>query len=405
MSSFRASLLAFPRSFWVLVGATFVNRFGIFVLPFLTIFMTRSGFTAEQAGWTVAAYAVGSFLAAGLGGWLADRVGRNITMAGAALAGAGGLMLLSQATTLPWLMSMAFLTGLFNEAGNPAATALVQDIIPPEHRLAAYAVTRFAVNLGWAFGPMAAGFLAERSFFWLFAGNAACGAFFGLVSWFLLPRGQRSSQSSSGWGPALASIRRNVPFLALAGGCVIISMVLRQLTTTFALHFEHAVKPLDWQGLHIRPLELYGFVMALNGMMICAMEMPLTALTRNWPVRGCIALGYVGMSGSFLVLLFGGGLGAFLICMVVFTCGEMMAFSRQQAYAASLAPDEMRGRYSGFLSWAWSAGNISASILSLKLYAVSAPAVWMTCAAFGLVGAWLVVRRWPSSSDAGEASS
>lgn len=391
--TFRESLRAFPPAFWALIGATFVNKFGVFVVPFLTIFMTRSGFTPAQAGLTVAAYAAGGFLAAGLGGWMADRVGRNITMATASFTGAAAMMLLSQAHTFPLLVSLAFLTGLFNEAGNPATSALVQDIIPVEHRLAAYAVMRFSVNLGWAVGPMAAGFLAEHSFFWLFAGDAATAVFFGLVALILLPKGNRGMRQTSGWGHALASIRRNRPFLALAAACVTISIVFRQLTTTFALHFENSVPALDWHGFHFKPLELYGFVMAVNGMMICLMEMPLTAVTRAWPVRNCIAMGYIGMSVSFLVLSFGVGLGAFLLAMVVFTFGEMMAFSRQQAYAASLAPDDMRGRYSGFLSWAWSLGNISASAFSLGMYQYSPDLVWLSSVVLGVLGALLIAGR------------
>ncbi|WP_075088967.1 MFS transporter [Verrucomicrobium spinosum] len=100
-----------------------MNKFGVFVVPFLTIFMTRSGFTPAQAGLTVAAYAAGGFLAAGLGGWMADRVGRNITMATASFTGAAAMMLLSQVHTFPLLVLLAFLTGLFMEAGNPATSA------------------------------------------------------------------------------------------------------------------------------------------------------------------------------------------------------------------------------------------------------------------------------------------
>ncbi|MEZ0386022.1 MAG: MFS transporter [Verrucomicrobium sp.] len=388
--TFKESLRTFPMAFWVLIGATFVNKFGVFVVPFLTIFMTRSGFSPAQAGWTVAAYAAGGFLAAGLGGWLADRIGRNVTMAAASLLGAASLMLLSQAHTFPLLVALSFLTGVLSEAGIPATNALVQDIIPPEHRLAAYATMRFSINLGWALGPMAAGFLAEHSFFWLFAGDAATAAFFGLVALFLLPRGKRGERKTSGWSHALVSIRHNRPFLALAAACITVSIVFRQLTTTFALHFENHVPALAWHGFYFKPLELYGFVMAVNGMMICLMEMPLTAVTRGWPVRNCIALGYIGMSGSFLVLAWGSGLTAFLLAMIVFTFGEMMAFSRQQAYAASLAPDDMRGRYSGFLSWAWSAGNISASVLSMGLYQYSPNLVWISSALLGAVGAMLI---------------
>ena len=35
----------------------------------------------------------------------------------------------------PLLAALAFITGAINEAGSPASAALVQDIVPPEHRV------------------------------------------------------------------------------------------------------------------------------------------------------------------------------------------------------------------------------------------------------------------------------
>lgn len=383
MTSLRHSLLSFPRSFWVLVGATFVNRFGVFVIPFLTIFMTRKGFTPVDASWAVAAYSAGAFFAAAVGGWLADRIGRNVTMALSSLGGAVCMLMFSQAEQLEALVLLSALTGFVNEAGNPASNALVQDLVPSEHRVAAYAVMRFAVNLGWAFGPACAGFLAEKSFFWLFAGDAATSAVFGLVAWFFLPRGAVGIKGSTGWSHALTSIRHNQRFLALFASCVAMAMVFRQMSTTYTLHFEKSGHSMHWCGL----------VLALNGVMICLLELPLTACTRRLPVRGAIALGYVVMGASHIVLLGSNSLAAFTLLMVFFTIGEMLAFSRQQAYAASLAPDDMRGRYSGFLSFAWSIGNITGVMLGLRAYAVNPNLVWWGCSVLGVLGAGLLLRK------------
>lgn len=387
--SFRESIRLLPPSFWVLMGATFVTRFGVFVVPFLTWVMTKRGFSPIEAGWTVAAYSAGSFCASLVGGWVADRFGRNVTMAAAGLSGAACMLMLSQAEQLHWLVLLTLLAGFVGEAGGPASVALVQDIVPQEHRLAAYAVQRFAVNLAWAFGPAVAGFVVERSFFWLFAGDAITSAFFGVVALFFLPRGKRSSRHTSGWSHALSSIRTNRPFLVLFVSCVAVAFMFRQTNTTFTLHFEKSGNPAS----------LLGYVLAINGVMICLMEMPLASYTRWMPVRSAIAMGYVGMSLGFLVFLFGNSVTAFTISMVIFTTGEMMAFSRQQAYAASLCPEDMRGRYSGFLGLAWSIGNITASVGAMALYQWSPDAVWVVTAAAGLLAA-LVLVRWSQATHA-----
>lgn len=135
MPPLSQSLRSFPRAFWILSGATFVNKFGVFVIPFLTLFITRKGFSEADAGLAAGAYSVGSFGAAMLGGWLADRIGRNKTMAFASLTGAICMMGFSQASVLPWLIFLSLLCGFISESGNPATTALVQDIVPLESTL------------------------------------------------------------------------------------------------------------------------------------------------------------------------------------------------------------------------------------------------------------------------------
>lgn len=385
--SLFSQLRFLPRPFWVLVGATFVNRFGIFVVPFLALFITRNGNTPAQAGLAVAAYSLGGFGAAWLGGWLADRLGRNVTMAVSSLAGAACMLAMSQVVDWQALAVLAFITGVINEAGHPASAALVQDIVPPEHRVVAYAVQRFAINLGWSLGPATAGLLAEHaSFFWLFVVDAATSAVFGVIAWLFLPRGRRTAAAQAGWAIAWASIRVNRPFLALFGACVCTAWVFRQTNTTFTLHFERNGLPLDWCG----------YVLALNGVMICLFEVPLAALLRAWPVRRVLALGYVLMGASFLVFQVSGTLAAFVAMMVIFTIGEMAAFSRQQAYSASLSPEDMRGRYVGFLSFAWCAGNTASSALGMSLYDSHTGVLWGINAALGVLAAMLI---WKSGRE------
>ena len=379
--SLFSQLHLLPRPFWVLVGATFVNRFGVFVVPFLALFITRNGNTATQAGYAVAAYSLGGFIAAWIGGWMADRLGRNVTMAVSALGGAVCMIAMSQAVDWRALAALAFITGAINEAGNPASAALVQDMVPPEQRVMAYSVQRFAINLAWSLGPATAGFLAEYSFFWLFAVDAATSVVFGIIAWRCLPRGRRTAREHAGWGHAWQSIRTNHAFLALFGACVCVAWIFRQTNTTFPLHFERSALP----------LHLCGLVLALNGVMICLFEVPLANGLRAWPVKQVLAIGYLLMGASFLAFLVSGSLTAFVLMMIVFTLGEMSAFSRQQAYSASLSPEDMRGRYVGFQSLAWCAGSTASSALGMPLYDHHPTVLWVLNAVLGIVAALLIL--------------
>src|SRR5262245_38404319 len=79
-----------PRTFWLLCAGMFVNRCGSFVLPFLSIYLTRSrGVSVATAGVVASLYGAGAMLASVAGGTLADHLGRRATMmASLALGGA-----------------------------------------------------------------------------------------------------------------------------------------------------------------------------------------------------------------------------------------------------------------------------------------------------------------------------
>ncbi|HTD85812.1 MAG TPA: MFS transporter, partial [Candidatus Binatia bacterium] len=152
------SLRAFPREVWILYFGTFLNKFGTFVMPFLTLYLTRhKGFTTREAAITLGTYGVGQFTASALGGYLADRLGRRKTIVLSMFSAAATMLLLSQARSFPALVAMTFAAGLAGELYRPASSALLADLVPPGQRVTAFAGYRLALNAGFAFGPAAAG--------------------------------------------------------------------------------------------------------------------------------------------------------------------------------------------------------------------------------------------------------
>ncbi|HEX4349813.1 MAG TPA: MFS transporter, partial [Verrucomicrobiae bacterium] len=148
-----ASLRALPRPAWVLFFGTFLNKFGAFVVPFLTIYLTKQGYTVTEAGMAVGSYGLGGLFASLLGGHLADKLGRRETIALSMFSGAATMMLLSQAHHLALIIVLTTLTGLASEFYRPASSALLTDLVPPNQRVTAFSTLRMAFNAGFAFGP------------------------------------------------------------------------------------------------------------------------------------------------------------------------------------------------------------------------------------------------------------
>src|SRR5438874_5878856 len=196
-SNLRDNLRALPRGAWIILIVSFVNKFGTFVLPFLTIYLIRIGYSTAQAGLAVGAYGIGSLCASFLGGHLADRLGRRKTIVLSMFSGALAMLCLSQARSFWLIVFFAALTGITGELYRPASSALLTDLVPAGQRVTAFAAYRMAINAGFALGAATAGLVARKSFLWLFVGDAATSVVYGLLAWLALPAGRGGTRTDN----------------------------------------------------------------------------------------------------------------------------------------------------------------------------------------------------------------
>ncbi len=162
--SLWTTLKTFPRPVWIVFLGVFINRFGTFVIPFLTLHMTKMGYSLKQAGFALAAYGGGHLAAAMIGGHLADTIGRRNTIVLSMFSGGITMVCLSLAVELESIVALACLAGVTAEFHKPASSALLADLTSEKNRVTAFAAMRFAINAGWAIGPATAGFLAQHSY-------------------------------------------------------------------------------------------------------------------------------------------------------------------------------------------------------------------------------------------------
>ena len=378
-----ASLRALPRPAWILFFGTFLNKFGTFVLPFLTLYLTRQGYSLGDAGMAIGAYGVGTLLASALGGHLTDTIGRRKTIVLSMFSAAVTMLLLSQAHSLGAIVVLTAVAGLASELYRPASSALLADLVPAGQRLTAFSAYRMAFNAGWAFGPATAGFLAERGYFWLFVGDAATSVLFGLVAFCALPRGASGRESQSKWLDALEVLRGDRKFQQLLLAAFAIGLVFLQIFSTFGLH----VTNLGFSAA------VYGGIISLNGALVVLFELPLTTITRRFPARRVMALGYLLVGGGFALNAFAHTIAALVLAMTVVTFGEMVTIPVSAAYVADLAPVHMRGRYMGAYGLVWAAALIVGPGLGMKLLAVGPGMLWLCCGALGFIAAAIILRE------------
>ncbi len=373
----------FPCQLWVVVAGTFVNSLGsALVFPFLTLYLRqRMGISMTQIGLVFTLNAATSVAFGMIGGLLTDRLGRRSVMLVSLLGSSATLFLMGVASSYAAMVALAAAAGIVGSLFQPARDAMVADLTTPEQRTEAYSVLRIASNLGFAIGPAIGGFLAATSYLLLFslAGGASL-AFF--VATLILVRETRPDvvETADGSKPAVTGfgpVFRDRTFIAFCGLLVLASMVYSQVTTNLPVYMKESF------GLGER---YFGWIMTTNAGMVVALQLWITRATARWrrlPALALASLLYgIGVGAISLMRIFPG----FLLCVVVYTMGEMILAPVSTAFAADLSPADMRGRYMGLMGLTWGLSYGVGPLLGGAIYDAGFPReLWLFAGAVGVL--------------------
>lgn len=377
-----------PRTYWVLWTGTLVNRLGSFVVPFLALYLTRErGYTVEQAGFIASLHGAGVVLAGPLGGMLADRVGRRLTLAGGLWLGAAGMLFLGFAREPFWIAVAAFTLGALGDIYRPAVSAAVADVVPPRDRARAYSLLFWVVNVGFAVALPLAGLMTKFGYLALFIADAITTFVYGCCIWVLLPETRPPRPEGNAGGAAahtpvgafLAPFRDPV-FLAF--GLPIFAVALMFFQCQVAL-------PLDLGQRGLTPAQ-FGSVLAVNGVLIVVLQ-PFTARWTGGMRRArALALAAVLTGVGFGLHALSDNVAFAMLAVVVWTLGEIAQAPVAPTVVADLAPAELRGTYQGAYHMLWGlAACVAPTVGSQVLGRFGATTLWLGCLVVGLAaGGW-----------------
>lgn len=368
----------------MLFGGTFINRFGSFVLAFLVFYLTSRGYSAAAAGLALSAYGIGSMTAAIAGGHLADTIGRRNSIAISMFSSAATMLALSQATGIRLIVCLTAIAGFTAELYRPASSALIADLTPKGRRITGFAMYRLAVNAGVAAGPAVAGFLAQRSFLWLFVGDALTSIIYGFAAYFALPDDRGHHRQETVRHGAAARMIGDARLVRVLVASAAIAFVMHQSYVTFPLHLERTGYTAS----------VYGLLMSLNGLLIIVLELSVTTLTRRMPALVALALGVLLTGIGFGAIGLAGSAPALALTVVIWTFGEMVFSPVGSAYIADIAPPDLRARYQAAYTFTFSLGLMLAPIGGTLLYSIQPSVLWATCLGLSVAAAGLMIRGW-----------
>ena len=163
----------FPKSVYVIFMAQIINRFGDFVMPFLTLFLTQKlGFSIATTGSIVMTATLMTIPGSLIGGKVADHLGRKKSYL--YFQGLAGISLLIGAFFYKnsYMIVFIMFSTFFNGAVRPIIAAILADVLPPEQRQAGFSLSYLGINIGVAIGPIIAGFLFNHFLVMIFIGDA-----------------------------------------------------------------------------------------------------------------------------------------------------------------------------------------------------------------------------------------
>lgn len=391
-------------SYWALPGTvkllclgSFINRAGSFAVVFLTIYVSEAlGYEKTFAANCFGVFGVGSFLAALIGGYLADRIGRKPIMLLGLFGGSAALVSLSFVQDRYLFLLNIFAFALLLDMYRPAANAMMSDVISHEQRPLAFGLLYIAFNLGFGVAAPIGGFLSEISMQLLFWGDAITTSLYGVMVLVLLPEtislahkaeddklqtetaleqskegsGPAKKESVVGWKATWKQITSDLDFLLL---------ITAALLTSFIFFQGFSTLPLTLSGVGFTKSEI-GALLSINGFLIVALQLPITAYLSRFERLAVILVGEILIGIGFGATAFGTSAVWIGLTIAVWTLGEVLQAAFKQTLVVGFAPKEFRARYLGVFAMTHAVGLMIGAPLGGQILEKFGPFVlWTGC--------------------------
>lgn len=397
-----------PKNMYIMFGATIINRFGDFVMPFLTMYLTlKIGLSVEITGVIVTISMLIGIPSSFLGGKYADEIGRKRTYLIAQSCAALCLIPCAFAKNSVFIVVMLLVSTMFQGAVRPAMNAIIMDMLPPEKRQQGFSLQYLGINIGVALGPIVAGFLFYNFLPLLFIGDALTSfvalILIGKYVKELKPEEMKKTvythQEKEEKGNTLDALikRPHIVFFLLA--YIIYSFVYTQHRFSLPLTTD-AVFGESGAGK-------FGVLMSINAFTVLFLTVGVTAVTKRFkPLTNIIIAGFfyavgfgmLGMVDSYLL---------FILSTVIWTIGEILVVTNFGVYMANYSPSNFRARFNAIGSLSWSVGGaLGTSIAGKFIQETGLQYIWLltfilsVCGMICMYSIYIINRKkYPSKAE------
>ncbi len=381
LNKYKEAYKGLPPAVWFLSIVIFINRSGMMVLFFLSLYMTEKfGMTVPLAGKLISVYGIGSIVGAYLGGYISDKIG-SIKVQLISLVGSGFLYLIFLFWTGDMLVMIFFnllFLGLIAEAIRPATTTSIIQNTPAELRARAFAVQRLATNLGIAVGPALGGFIARINYNLLFIIDGVTCIIAALILYYFIRKNffKIKQMKVSGKQVSVNPLHDRI-FILLLFFCILLGTCFMQIISTWPIFLKKIYK-INEGGI--------GLLLMINTIIIALVEIPLIHRLEKFNKFLIMSIGALLLCIGFGILPFGSSYRFAVFSLIIWTFGEIIIFPNLASVISNRADEDNVGKYMGYYSLAFAIAFSTAPIFGTFLYDAFSPNIlWFFIGIIGII--------------------
>ncbi len=278
----------------------------------------------------------------------------------------------------------------------PVNDAVLTDLTRPEQRKAAFSLLYLSHNIGFAVGPMIAGFLFNRYLAWIFLGDAiTTGVAVVLIGLFVKESAPTDVQiaRSLAQDHGLERAERGSLLKVLLRRPFLLAFMLLNIAFSFVYSQTSFSLP-----IHLAALfgdggpQAFGSLMSFNAVVVIVFTTLVIHVTRRTSPALTVALAGLFFAAGFGLIGSLHSLSLLLLSTLLWTIGEILQATNAGAYVANHSPITHRGRFNAVAPIImWSGFGFGPPLSAQFIERFTLNRIWPLCAVLSLLASGLLL--------------
>ncbi|WP_088043599.1 MFS transporter [Bacillus sp. EAC] len=339
-----------PVAWNIVIGTLFVRFASTVSMPFLAIYLTSvKHISPVMVGimLTVSSF-LGVFFSF-IGGTLSDRIGRKRILLCSIFLWSITLVGFGFGDSFAWFFVLNSILNICSSFFEPSSRALLSDLTDEKSKLLVFNLRYAAINVGVAVGPLVGLYLGSSRSTMPFVFSGIVYFFYGITLFYMLSKfkigeGNSTQTQKVSMKDSLKILRKDIVFALTILTICIYGLGYSQSFSTMSQYFANAPKFHDG-------VKMYAYLTTINAVTVVLLQFPIVSRMKNFSPTVSM------MIGNIIVSLSVAGFGLFTnfyflaIVMIIFTIGEIFAFTFTDVFVDQLAPEDLKGTYFGAMGF------------------------------------------------------